>query len=162
MINPRYFSNCLDDLNQTLFKHCSQVEDNGELAAMAGWVNTPCLKDLNRVFKKWSVDGNTIEFKLAWIDKSPIATYVPQGQTAAVSGELADLAIIRLHLNRQQLMQNGYMLLLKAKAAKSGPPFVPSTNCAGQTPKEWKFMTSWPPFTLRTWAASSRITGPTM
>lgn len=126
---------------------------------MAGWVNTPCLKNLNGVFKKWVVDGNTIEFKLAWIDKSPIATYIPQGQTAAVSGELADLAIIRLHLNRQQLMQNGHMLLLQAKAARVVPPFVPSTNCTGQTPKEWKFMTSWPPFTLRTWAASKSNNG---
>ena len=156
MIPATKIQNCLNDFDTVLATYCAGVVGNGELHAMAGWVNQPCLDDLNQAISKYLVSGNKIRFVLAWIDKSPIAEYQPGGAGALVSGELADAAIIRLHVHSSgtAISQAGRMLLLQAKATKSNPPFVPSAIASGATPKEWAFMTSWPPFTLRAWGGS--------
>lgn len=159
MIPSIKIPNCIDEFNLALHKHCSRVTVNGELAAMAGWVNSLCLNDLNGILANYIKPPNAIRFRLAWIDKSPIATYTYPGTTGSLSGELADAAIVRLHVHRNKVMLKGSMLLLQAKASKDAPPFIPSQVCTGMTPKEWAFMASWPPFDLKAWGASGNSVG---
>lgn len=158
MITKNNIKNCLHDFDTALSDYCGGVIQKGELHALAGWVNQPCLDDLNAILAKYLIPGNRIRFTLAWIDKSPIAEYIPSGAATPISGELGDVAIIRLHVHSKgtAISQLGRMLLFQAKVSKAGPPFVPSNVTTGVTQKEFSFMTSWPPFTLRAWGASAR------
>lgn len=146
---------CLDGLDNALHAHCSKVQKDGELWALSGWVNSACLGDVNKELAKYIHPDNEIRFRLAWIDRSPIVRCVPSGLPIPEDGEIADVVIIRLHVFKQTLASTGYMFFVQAKA-DDNLPYIPSQSSSGRTQREFKFMRSWPPFTLDAWSRSTR------
>lgn len=154
MISSTKLNQLRSSISQLLQSSCKSVSETGELAALAGWVNENFLRQFQTLLNQQVVSGNHIHIKLAWIDKSPIATPT-SGNQLDQNMELADVAIIRLHVNKGKLMHSGLMALIQAKTTTKNPPYTPSADNRKNTKKEYDFLNSWPPFTLRQWSGST-------
>lgn len=129
-----------------------KLEKNGELAALAGWVNEKFLENFERAINSYFNGAQEAKIKLAWIDKSPLAI-IKSGPNKGVNCELADVAVIRQYIDNGEF-RDGQLLLLQAKSSNNYKKYYASEDNRDNTKREFSFLASWPEFDLKRWSGS--------